>query len=96
MRSADITDFTGLLEPQPKFQDDTELLVAHSVSTTIRGETLIRILKPLRCSIIAHKGEKVGHMHPLSNGNGVQVIEMSTASGGNKNLKDVVESLVHH
>ena len=93
MRSADVTDFTGLLEPEPKFQDDTGLLVAHSVSTTIRGETLVHILNPLRCSIVVHKGEKVGRMHPLSNGNGV---ERSITSGGNKNLKDVVESLVHH
>ena len=96
MRSADITNFTGLLEPEPKFQDDTGLLVAHSVSTTIRGETLVRILNPLRCSIVVHKGEKVGCMHPLSNGNGIHVIGRSTTSGGNKNLEDVVESLVHH
>jgi len=58
-------DHTGVLEPAPKFIERHGLLVAHSISSTQNGETLVRVINPCPAPVTVRQHEKVGKFQPL-------------------------------
>ena len=68
-------DYTGVLEPAPKFTERHGLLVAHSISSSQSGETLVRVVNPHSAPVTVRQHEKVGSFQPLEDTDEVCLLE---------------------
>ena len=68
-------DYTGVFEPAPKFTERHGLFVAHSISSSQSGETLVRVVNPSSAPITVRQHEKVGKFQPLDDTDEVCLLE---------------------
>ena len=65
----------NIFEPSSLFIERHGLLVAHSVSSCIEGQTIVQVMNPYETPIIVYSNETIAQMNPLIDKDVVSVIQ---------------------
>ena len=86
------TRCSGTLEPTIGFMEQSGLLIARSVCSMEKGNSIIRVLNPSPAPVAVYKNQKVGLLQPLSEVDGVCALKESDKEN-NKPRKDLEEAV---